>query len=135
MSATPLDVCKEFWRVMQVTKRAISAIAEEHHLTLQQAIVLLTLHDNGVIGMGAVACHMHCDASNVTGLIDRLVALGYVVRRELPEDRRTKLLELTPSGRAFVAEVLQAVPQQAGFTQLNSEECDTFMHLLGRLSV
>lgn len=135
MSASALEVCKEFWRVMQAIKLAISAVAEKHRLTFQQAIVLLTLHDSGIVGMGTIACHMHCDASNITGLIDRLVTQGYVVRRESLEDRRTKLLELTKQGHAFVKEVHTIIPAQAGMTKLSPQQRDEFMALLKQLNV
>ena len=38
-------------------------------------------------------------AGNVTGIVDRLEALGLVERRPVPEDRRTVRLRLPPRGR------------------------------------
>lgn len=41
-----------------------------------------------------------CGKSNVTQLVDRLEADGYVVRASDPEDRRTVRAAVTPAGRA-----------------------------------
>ena len=41
-----------------------------------------------------------CGRSNVTQLIDRLEADGYVVRTTDPDDRRSVRASLTPTGRA-----------------------------------
>ena len=41
-----------------------------------------------------------CGKSNVTQLVDRLEADGYVVRESDPDDRRTIRAAITPAGRA-----------------------------------
>ena len=41
-----------------------------------------------------------CGKSNVTQLVDRLEADGYVVRASDPDDRRTIRAAITPAGRA-----------------------------------
>ena len=48
--------------------------------------------------MGQLAETLACDASNVTGLVDRLESRGLVRRHPSGEDRRVKVLDLTPSG-------------------------------------
>ena len=44
--------------------------------------------------------------SNVTGLIDRLEARGWVARQETPGDRRAYRVVLTPKGARLMAEIL-----------------------------
>ena len=48
--------------------------------------------------MGQVAQTLACDASNVTGLVNRLESRGLVRRPASAEDRRVKVLDLTPAG-------------------------------------
>ncbi len=48
--------------------------------------------------MGRLAETLACDASNVTGLVDRLESRGLIVRQASPADRRVKVLALTPTG-------------------------------------
>ncbi len=68
-------------------------------LTRQQALLLALLRRPQP--MGALADDLHCDASNVTGMADRLERRGLVERRPDPTDRRVKLLALTPAGEAL----------------------------------
>ena len=44
--------------------------------------------------MGELAKHMHCDNSNITGIVDRLTERGLVERRAAEGDRRVKLVAL-----------------------------------------
>lgn len=48
--------------------------------------------------MGALADSLLCDASNVTGLVDRLEQRGLIERRVDPTDRRVKRIALTQEG-------------------------------------
>lgn len=45
-------------------------------------------------------------AANVTGVVDTLQRKGFVSRRPHPRDRRSTLVELTPSGRRRLARIL-----------------------------
>jgi MarR family transcriptional regulator, organic hydroperoxide resistance regulator len=48
--------------------------------------------------MGRLACGLGCDASNITGIVDRLEARGLVERRAGERDRRVKVLIVTDRG-------------------------------------
>lgn len=50
--------------------------------------------------LGEVSKRMMVSAGNVTSLVERLVKAGYVDRRTAPNDRRSHLIRLSPSGRA-----------------------------------
>ena len=49
--------------------------------------------------MRELAVELVCDASNVTGLVDRLEKRGLLERRATEDDRRVKCVHLTPAGR------------------------------------
>jgi DNA-binding MarR family transcriptional regulator len=57
--------------------------------------------------MGRLAETLSCDASNVTGLVDRLEARGLVRRLPSANDRRVKVLQLTPAGARLRARLLK----------------------------
>jgi MarR family transcriptional regulator, organic hydroperoxide resistance regulator len=48
--------------------------------------------------MSELAEALHCDNSNVTGIVDRLEDRGLVERRSATHDRRVKMLVVTPKG-------------------------------------
>jgi DNA-binding MarR family transcriptional regulator len=49
--------------------------------------------------MSEIATFLHCDPSNVTGIVDGLEEKGLAERRPSERDRRVKLIELTAEGR------------------------------------
>ena len=75
-----------------------SARAAELDLTLAQAKVLVELAPGEAVPMRVLATRLNFDASNLTGLVDRLEARGALERRPHPNDRRIKSLVLTEEG-------------------------------------
>jgi len=71
----------------------------EFDLTFAQARAMRELDQ--ALPMGELAERLCCDASNVTGIVDRLEARGLVERRVGTDDRRVKHLVLTDAGRAL----------------------------------
>ena len=57
--------------------------------------------------MSRLADTLSCDASNVTGLVDRLESRGLVRRQSSLQDRRVKVLQLTPAGARLRAQLLR----------------------------
>jgi MarR family transcriptional regulator, organic hydroperoxide resistance regulator len=76
----------------------VMAVCAEFDLAKQQAIALVNLEPDEPKPMSELAAQMFCDASNITGLADRLEARGLVERVPSPSDRRVKTLALTPEG-------------------------------------
>jgi len=75
--------------------------------------VLHLLEPGRPVPMGRLAQTLACHASNVTGLVDRLEARGLVDRRLSADDRRVKVLELTPDGLRVRAQVLKRMTSGA----------------------
>ncbi|MEA2685065.1 MAG: hypothetical protein QOE93_260 [Actinomycetota bacterium] len=69
----------------------------EFDLSPQQAKAFRELSEP--LSMGELAERLFCDASNVTGIVDRLEARGLVERQADPDDRRVRRLVLTDAGR------------------------------------
>jgi DNA-binding MarR family transcriptional regulator len=72
-----------------------------------QCHVLHLLEPGRPLPMGRLASLLGCHASNVTGLVDRLEGRGVVERRPSPDDRRIKVLALTPEGSRLRAQMLR----------------------------
>ena len=94
-------------QVTDATRRAFEAACGRFGLTPPQARALLALED--AAPMRSLAGTLHCDASNVTGIADRLERHGLAVRTAREGDRRVKLLALTDEGRRVRAAVQEAV--------------------------
>lgn len=59
--------------------------------------------------MSELATVLHCDNSNVTGIVDGLEEKGLVTRQPSPDDRRVKLIAPTASGRRVRGRLVRAV--------------------------
>jgi DNA-binding MarR family transcriptional regulator len=77
------------------------AIASEFALSPPQLFALRALEPDRPAPMSRLAGVLRCDASNVTGIVDRLEDRGLVERRAAPHDRRIKHLVLTDAGVAL----------------------------------
>ncbi len=89
------------YTVMRSMKGHIISEAAAAQLTPQQIFMLHLLMEHP-ISMSALAEKLHCDASNVTGLADRLESRGLVERGPHPSDRRVKQLTLTTEGSDLI---------------------------------
>ena len=100
---------KLFWQM----RPRMLAIAGEFGLTPPQMFALRALDPDAPVPMRELALELHCDSSNVTGLVDGLEAHGLVERRAAEHDRRVRMLVVTERGaqvRERINEVLQQVP-------------------------
>ncbi len=82
-------------------ERIYEIASKEAGISAQQA-QLLCAADWKNPALGELAETLHCDKTNVTGLVDRVEKQGLVTRVADPDDRRVTRLELTKTGRAKV---------------------------------
>lgn len=109
-----------YWLLVHVSLRArhdFSRIAEKKYgLTCLQLYTFCLLDPSAPAAMNSISCQLLCDASNVTGIVDRLVAQGYIARQDDPNDRRVKVIVLTKKGIALreqiMADIAQMEPQE-----------------------
>ena len=94
------------WLRLLRTQRAIEAELRERlrvdfGVTLPRFDVMAALYRNedGMI-MSELSRFLMVSNGNVTGIIDRLVGDGQVLRSQRAGDRRTSFVRLTPKGRA-----------------------------------
>lgn len=69
-------------------------------VTMPQAKVLYLVSLHPGTPMSALAARLGVGPPAVSGLVDRLVALGHLERREDPTDRRQQLISITADGAA-----------------------------------
>ena len=106
-------------------------LAAHYGLSAIQAKVLLQLSADGATTMRALAGQLQYDASNLTGVVDRLEAMGAVRRRPHPEDRRVKRVELTSEGRRLREAFWTRLTNRSGpLGRLNSAELVSLRTLL-----
>lgn len=111
-----------FLRMRQRCQTIMTQRLRELGLSVAQFDLMSTLSEQEGITQRDLADRLYVTKGNVSGLVDRLVEAGLVLRRGIPGDRRSYALHLTPSGRqlveqgmavqiAFVEETLGKLPE------------------------
>jgi DNA-binding MarR family transcriptional regulator len=81
-------------------------------LTMSQLRLLLILQRGGAVGGQELARAMGVSLATLTGIVDRMVAHGLVTRREDPNDRRVRRIELTDEGARLADSIITAGTQR-----------------------
>jgi DNA-binding MarR family transcriptional regulator len=116
-------------------KHRIHELAENHGISAMQAHALAIL-SGGAMTMSALGQRLHCDASNVTGIVDRLEEHQLIERQADPHDRRVKCVLLSRKGQTvqqqLAVEIAAAESAQLG-PVLTAEEIETLNRILSKL--
>jgi DNA-binding MarR family transcriptional regulator len=105
-----------------------------HGLTPNEARALFGLSLDQGRRIGSLAEDWACDPSNVTFMIDRLERAGFAERRQSSEDRRVKLVHLTPRGHQTKRQILdEHHTPPPSITELDSDDLDALVRILGKL--
>jgi len=127
------------WQLLQLmfqNKHRIYHIAEKYELTTMQSAALTMLKPDEPQAMRALSDYFMCDASTVTGLVDRMETRQLITRANHPTDRRVKLLALTEEGlkikEAIMNETLQTEDERLKKI-LSVDERKVLKDLLNRL--
>jgi len=92
------EIVEHLFALVDRLRVGFEATAAAFDLSVAQAKALRHVAAAGPVPMRDLACRLRCDASNVTGIIDRLERRGLVERRASPSDRRIKSLVATRKG-------------------------------------
>ena len=85
------------------------AVCAEFDLTPAQGHALRSLDPAKPVPMSTLAEALVCDASNVTGIVDKLELRGLIARQGADHDRRVKQLAVTERGRSIRDQLVAAV--------------------------
>lgn len=111
---------------------SFAACVQELGLSHSQALALQRLDEP--LSMRALASCLGCDASNVTGLADRLEERGLVRRESDPRDRRVKTLVVTRRGNTVRMRLRSSLAGQPGLLgKLSAAERRQLAGLLRRV--
>ena len=115
MATTRETAAKEaqrlFFQIGMAERANRGAALAELGLTFSQAHALRLLDPDEPLPMSQLAKDLFCDASNVTGIADRLEARGLIERRGAEGDRRIKTLALTPAGASLREQALELMAE------------------------
>ena len=87
------------WQVAQALGGEVHEAAADEGLTPMQVMLLDRIEDDVAVPMSNLAAQLHCDKSNLTGIVDGLETRGLVERTTPRGDRRVRALVTTEQGR------------------------------------
>ena len=105
--ATEADAARVWFRLLRLQTRMNVALADRLKsigLSIPQCDVLTTLTEREGISQQDLAARLYVTKGNISGLVDRLEAAGFVERRSLAGDRRSHAIYLTEAGRQVALE-------------------------------
>ena len=112
----------------------LPVLAAALELSPAQCHVLYVIQPGKPVPMKQLAASLSCDASNVTGLVDRLESRGLIRRQPGREDRRVKELDLTPTGARLRAELVARMSTPpAAIGRLSARDQRELERILSRL--
>jgi DNA-binding MarR family transcriptional regulator len=121
---------------LMTAKQHVVAIGADFGLTSIQAITLLLVDEHRPRPMKNFCILFHCDASNITGIVDGLESKGLVSRQNDPSDRRIKTIRLEPAGKTMRRQIIERLEGMDGplFAALNAEEKKQFAGLVAKIA-
>lgn len=116
-------------------KRHLSILCESKQLTPVQGIVLIILEPSHTLTMHELSEAMGCDASNITGLVDRLEVHKLIERTACETDRRIKRIKLTKKGEQCRRDIVQIMKQAEvlDLDRLSGQEKTELLRLISKV--
>ena len=126
--------------IRRAQQRAVALFMQECaplDLTPMQYATLVAVRENPGVDATRVASLIAFDRATTGSVLDRLEAKALLTRRASAQDKRLKLLKLTPAGAKLLAraDTHVAQAQQAILAPLKPSEQKTLMQLLRKLII
>ncbi|MFC1709557.1 MarR family winged helix-turn-helix transcriptional regulator [Candidatus Omnitrophota bacterium] len=104
-------------------------------VTPQQMITILTISELKSCKVSVISKRMGVSPPVVTGLVDRLVANGYVARMRDSKDRRIVFVRLTKKGNTYVGKFKRAIQKKWKqiLVHLTDEERTAYIKIMKKL--
>jgi DNA-binding MarR family transcriptional regulator len=127
---------RDFHRViMEHSIEDFSRWLKDNQISRSQIGILMFLHRQNESQISVLGQELGVSTAAVSQIIDRLFQMGFIVREEIPGDRRTKSIKLSAEGKAIVKQAHAAhlrwmEPLQNEFSQDEKDEIIKALKLL-----
>lgn len=116
------SVAQNMFHVLPLIKKRLlhmDLVQKEHGTPLSHVQVLAMLQDAGTMSVSEISRRLGIAKPNITPLVDRLYASGYVDRQHDENDRRVVNIVLLPAGEEKLAAIRATIARQI---QVQSED-------------
>ena len=105
---TPVHAWLVMMKAMQAITRYALANLEETGLGLSDFAVLEALLHKGPLPVNVIGPKVNLTPGSISVAVDRLVSKGLVSRAECSQDRRVRIVALTPRGKSVITPIFRA---------------------------
>ena len=95
------QLCFALYSASLAMEKLYRTLLDDLGLTYPQYLTMLVLWERDGLAVSEIGTRLYLDSATLTPLLKRLEAAGLVRRTRSPEDERSVLVTLTPSGRAL----------------------------------
>lgn len=126
------DIFVEFFRVVPLYSPSTFLLAE---VTDAQFAVLDFIYKNQYCTMGQLSRGLKASLSTLTGIVERLVRDGYVLRHRDETDRRVVRVNLTPKGKAVAEDLKKVYAETLSriYYTLSPQDRKSFMRVIKKI--
>jgi MarR family 2-MHQ and catechol resistance regulon transcriptional repressor len=132
---TPVHTGFVMMKATQAISRYALANLEESGLGISDFAVLEVLLHKGPLPVNVIGPKVNLTPGSISVAVDRLVAKGLVSRVECSEDRRIRIVSLTPRGKGVITPIFRAhaATMEKVFAGLSSDEMRQLEQQLKRI--
>jgi DNA-binding MarR family transcriptional regulator len=130
-----LEVGQAYFELHHQLHRSVDQAMSSAGLSLARFKVLMRISEGGPMNQAKLAGLLGFAPRSVTDTVDALERDGLVTRADDENDRRARIVALTPAGHdAFAsAQVVRLKAMEEIFGSLSTAERDSFVALLGKI--
>jgi MarR family transcriptional regulator, 2-MHQ and catechol-resistance regulon repressor len=131
----------QLWVVLARCHRALSLLVERSvanaGLGLSDFMILEALLHKGPLTIGEIQLKVLLASGSMTAAVDRLERKGCIIRKLDAQDRRARVLELTPEGRKLIKKISakHLAELQTWVSVLNEKEMEQAYGILRKLGL
>ena len=133
--ATPVHTWLVMMKTMQAMTRYALAGLEKSGLGISDFAVLEVLLHKGPLPVNVIGPRVNLTPGSISVAVDRLFAKGLVSRAESSQDRRVRMVALTPRGKGVITPIFRdhVAAIEKVFAGVSSHELQQFEGLLKRI--
>ena len=134
-SADPVHCWLVWMKAFQAAAKYLYAGLEETGLDDTDFRILEALLNKGPLPVNTIGPKVNLTPGSISVAVDRLLDRGLVSRVESPEDRRVRVVSLTPKGKALIAPVFRkhAVEIRKMFADASPKEVRSLETILKKI--
>src|SRR2546429_726146 len=132
-SRDPVHCWLVWGKSFQATAKYLYGGLEETGIDDTDFRILEALLNKGPLPVNTIGPKVYLTPGSISVAIDRLLDRGLVSRVESPEDRRVRIVSLTPKGKELIAPIFRKHEAEIRRSEEHTSELQSRLHLVCRL--